>query len=119
VELDPLVGLDDPSKPLRSRLLSVPGLRASYLEKVRQIAEESFDWSRLEPLVLKSAGMVETMVAEDGKKLTSLAEFYRSTGLEPEEAQSVTQGSRRPAGLKEFFIKRREFLLNHPALADR
>lgn len=119
VELDPLVGLDDPSKPLRSRLLSVPGLRASYLEKVRQIAEESFDWSRLEPLVLKSAGMVETMVAEDGKKLTSLAEFYRSTGLEPEEAQSDTQGSHRPAGLKEFFIKRREFLLNHPALADR
>lgn len=119
MELDPLVGLDDPSKPLRSRLLSVPGLRASYLEKVRQIAEESFDWSRLEPLVLKSAGMVETMVAEDGKKLTSLAEFYRSTGLEPEEAQSDTQGSHRPAGLKEFFIKRREFLLNHPALADR
>ena len=26
-ELDPLVGLDDPTKPLRSKLLAVPALR--------------------------------------------------------------------------------------------
>src|SRR5262249_14431991 len=41
--LDPLIGLDDPRKPLRSRLLAVPSLRARYLKYVRQIAEESLD----------------------------------------------------------------------------
>src|SRR5207249_12155300 len=39
VELDPLVGLDDARKPLRSKLLAVPALRAKYLEYVRTIAE--------------------------------------------------------------------------------
>ncbi len=34
IELDPLVGLDDTRKPLRSRLLAVPALKARYLAHV-------------------------------------------------------------------------------------
>ena len=37
-ELDPLVGLDDATKPLRSKLLAVPALRERYLSYVRDIA---------------------------------------------------------------------------------
>ena len=44
VSLDPLVGLDDASKPLRSKLLAVPALRARYLRYVREIAERWLDW---------------------------------------------------------------------------
>ena len=37
--LDPLVSLDDPYKPLRSKLLQVPSLRSKYMECVRTIAD--------------------------------------------------------------------------------
>ena len=40
IELDPLIGLDDPRKPLRSKVLAVPGLKARYLDHVRTIAEK-------------------------------------------------------------------------------
>jgi hypothetical protein len=49
VTLDPLVGIDDTSKPLRSKLLAVPALRARYLSYVREIAERWLDWQTLEP----------------------------------------------------------------------
>ena len=41
-ELDPLVGLDDTTKPLRSKLLAVPALRERYLLlRARHRAETS------------------------------------------------------------------------------
>ena len=49
-ELDPLIGLDDASKPLRSRLLAVPALRAKYLGYVRDIAERWLDWKVMGPM---------------------------------------------------------------------
>ncbi len=54
VSLDPLVGIDDPSKPLRSRLLQVPALKAKYLSYVRTIAEKSLDWKKLEPVIVSA-----------------------------------------------------------------
>ena len=39
-DLDPLVGLNDTTKPLRSKLLAVPALRQRYLSYVREIAEK-------------------------------------------------------------------------------
>ena len=38
-----------PRKPLRSKVLAVPALRAKYLANVRTIAEESLDWKKLGP----------------------------------------------------------------------
>ena len=49
IELDPLVGLNDARKPLRSRLLAVPALKARYLDHVRTIAEDWLDWNKLKP----------------------------------------------------------------------
>ncbi|MEO2091773.1 MAG: CotH kinase family protein, partial [Gemmataceae bacterium] len=43
VELDPLVGLTDARKPLRSKVLAVPALKSKYLECCRTIAEKSLD----------------------------------------------------------------------------
>ena len=45
VELDPLVGLDDARKPLRSKLLAVPALKAKYLANVQ---EDRRGFARLE-----------------------------------------------------------------------
>lgn len=78
--LDPLVGIDDPTKPLRSRLLNVPSLRARYLSYVREIAETWLDWGRLDPLVRQYHDLIAEDVATDTHKLYSTRQFQ--TGVE-------------------------------------
>jgi hypothetical protein len=98
VMLDPLVGLDDARKPLRSKLLAVPALRARYLSHVRQIAERWLDWERLEPVARRHHARIAEAVRADTKKL------YTSQAFE----SGVSEGSE---SLKSFVIRRRAFLL--------
>lgn len=98
-ELDPLVGLDDPSKPLRSRLLAVPALRQRYLSYVRDIAGTWLDWRRLEPMVAAWQALIDDEVKQDTRKLYSYEAFRN--GLQGEEGT-----------LRAFIERRREFLLN-------
>lgn len=115
MELDPLVGLNDTSKPLRSKLLAVPALRAKYLEHVRTIAEEWLDWKKLGPIVKQYETLIEKEVEADTRKLTSFAAFQRSVGDEPTEG---AQGDRRPGlNLRSFAEQRRKFLLSHPEIS--
>ena len=58
--LDPLIGLNDPTKPLRSKLLAVPALRARYLAYVRDIAERWLDWKKLGPLARSYQALIAT-----------------------------------------------------------
>lgn len=99
VELDPLVGLDDPSKPLRSKLLAVPALRARYLAYVRDIAERWLDWQKLEPLLAAWQATIEADVKADTRKLYSTEAF-----------ESGLRGG--PNSLQGFVDRRRAFLLN-------
>jgi hypothetical protein len=94
VDLDPLVGLDDASKPLRSKLLAVPALRERYLAYVRELAERWLDWNTLEPLVRQYQGVIAADVKSDTRKLYSYDQF-ESGVLE----------------LKDFVDRRRAFLL--------
>jgi len=95
VELDPLVGLDDPNKPLRSRLLSVPSLRARYLGYVRDVAERWLDWEgTLAPLVSRHQDLIREEVLADTRKLYPSAAF--GEGVE---------------ALRAFVDRRRAFLL--------
>jgi hypothetical protein len=75
VTLDPLVGLNDPTKPLRSRLLNVPALRARYLSHVREIAETWLDWRTLEPIARQYRALIADDVAKDTRKLYSTSAF--------------------------------------------
>ncbi len=111
VELDPLVGLDDARKPLRSRLLAVPGLKARYLRYVRTIAEEGLDWKNLGPVVAQYRSLVEKEVEADTRKLSSYDAFKRA--VSDAAAAEAPQG--RPAGLslRAFADQRRKYLLNH------
>lgn len=97
-ELDPLVGLDDTSKPLRSKLLAVPALRAKYLGYVRDIATKWLDWKTLEPLVRQYQSVIAADVKADTRKLYPSEQF----------AAGVDQGD---ASLKSFVERRRAFLL--------
>ena len=97
-ELDPLVGLNDPGKPLRSTLLAVPALRARYIACVREIAERWLDWNRLGPLARSYRAVIADEVKLDTRKLYSTEAF--ETGLEGGEDS-----------LRRFVERRREFLL--------
>ena len=73
-----MVGLNDNSKPLRSKLLAVPKFREQYLRNVRQIAEESLDWKKLGPVVAQYQSLIEKEVEADTRKLTSFTAFQQA-----------------------------------------
>jgi hypothetical protein len=97
-QLDPLVAVDDPSKPLRSKLLAVPALREKYLGYVRDIATRWLDWNAVQPILKSAHGLIEADVKVDTRKL------YDFTGF---------QAGIAPTGnsLKSFLDARRTFLL--------
>ena len=97
-ELDPLVGMNDTTKPLRSKLLAVPALRARYLAYVREIATKWLDWRTLEPLVRRYQSVIAADVKLDTRKLYPTEQFV----------SGVDQGE---SSLKSFVERRRAFLL--------
>lgn len=74
-ELDPLTGLNDTTKPLRSKLLAVPELRTRYLGYVRTIAETWLDWTRLGPIAEGYQRLIADQVQADTRKLDSYDDF--------------------------------------------
>jgi len=94
-ELDPLIGLADNTKPLRSKLLAVPGLRAKYLGYVRQIATKWLDWNTVGPLAQRYQALIADDVRKDTRKLDTFEAFESGVNT-----------------LKIFAERRRTFLLN-------
>lgn len=99
VRLDPLVSLNDSSKPLRSRLLAVPALRDRYLAYVRDIAENWMDWDVIGPVATKLHEMIADDVSRDTRKLYSESAFR----------QGLVDGT---DSLQKFFEQRRAYLLS-------
>ena len=95
IDLDPLVGLDNPGQPLRSKLLSIPALQEKYLEYVRDIATNWLDWERLGPIVERYQDLIADDVEADTRKLESLEDFQAGT-----------------EAFRNFAEQRRAFLLN-------
>ena len=94
--LDPLVGLNDTGKPLRSKLLAVPALRARYMTYVRDIANKWLDWNRLGPIVARYQALIRADIKMDTRKLDSFEAFEAGT-----------------ESLKQFADQRREFIRNY------
>ena len=105
VELDPLVAVEDPSKPLLSKLLAVPSLRAKYLAYVRDMAETWLDWNRLGVRVQEYRLLIEDDVKADTRKLDSYEAFVE--GVSEDTAASTN----RRASLRSFADQRRAYLL--------
>ncbi len=99
-ELDPLTGLDDATKPLRSRLLQVPALREKYLGFVRQLAAE-MAWQKMSSLVAGQRALVSELVGRDTRKAFTTEAFERDTSPEP------------TGTLRQFFEKRSKYLLGY------
>jgi hypothetical protein len=103
VTLDPLVGITDAGKPLRSRLLAVPALRARYLSYVHDIAERWLDWKAIGPTVARYRTLITPDVKADTGKLYSFEQFLGGFGDNINPAP--------PGTLKGFADERRAFLL--------
>ena len=120
VKLDPLIGLNDTKKPLRSRVLAVPSLRERYLRNVRTIAEEWLDWAKLGPVVAKYRAALEPFIAEETRSLASFEEFKRVTADAPgTDGGEAAPGTR--AGhmtLRAFADQRRKYLLELPSIQE-
>ena len=111
VDLDPLIGLENPRTPLRGRLLAVPSLRARYLDHVRTIAREWLDWTKLGPVVAHYRSLIEKAVEEDTRKLSSIAAFRAAVADSP---GSASQPRGRPImGLRAFADRRRQYLMDY------
>lgn len=76
--LDLLIGLTDDTKPLRSKLLAVPALRAKYLQYCREIATKWLDWNRLGPVATKAQSLIAQDVRSDTRKLSTNEAFDAS-----------------------------------------
>ena len=95
-DLDPLVGLNDATKPLRSKLLAVPALRAKYMTYVRQIANRWLDWNTLGPIVQKHQALIGDDVRADTRKLDTNEAFVAGVDV-----------------LKSFAERRKAFISNY------
>jgi hypothetical protein len=73
--LDPLVAADDARRPLLSKMLQVPALRARYLACVHEIAEQWLDWKRLGPLAQQYRTLIDGAVKADTRRLYSYEAF--------------------------------------------
>ncbi|MBI4265098.1 MAG: CotH kinase family protein [Acidobacteria bacterium] len=101
-DLDPLVGLNDVTKALRSKLLAVPALRARYLGYVRDIAEKWLDWRTLGPIAQRLHDLIAADVKIDTRKLYGYEEF---------QAGLASGGD----SIRTFADRRRAYLLNSTA----
>lgn len=113
VTLDPLVGLNDTSKPLRSKLLAVPALRAKYLSYIKTIAEKDLDWKTFGPLVNGYRKLIEKEVELDTRKLDSFEAFKRNTDDTPSAGGAPGGRGGQGMNVRAFAEQRAKFLLNH------
>lgn len=120
VKLDPLVGLDDEKKPLRSRALAVPSLRERYLKNVRTIAEEWLDWAKLGPVVAKHRALLEPHIAVETRGLARIEDFRRVTADTPQQTAAPAEGerNRQRMSVREFADQRRAYLLSLPVIKE-
>lgn len=109
--LDPLVGLNDSRKPLRSKVLVVPALREQYLKNIRTLAEKSLDWKNLGPVVASYRKLIEKDVEADTRKLESYEAFVRTTADSPPAGGVRGRGE---TALRTFADERRKALLENP-----
>ena len=108
VELDPLLAANDPTKPLISKLLAVPALRARYLAYVREMAETWLDWNKLGPLAEAHHAFIASEVKADTRKLESFEDFNAGLGATSAPGDAPGGGT---ISLKAFAEQRRAFLL--------
>ncbi|MSR75140.1 MAG: spore coat protein CotH [Planctomycetes bacterium] len=123
--LDPFTGMDDVKKPLRSRLLRVPKLRAQYLRNVQTLASDALGAEKFGASVARYRALLEKRIAADTRTETSYESFLDMTApasaaqVAPttptpsanEPPNSAPLGGRQRPSLNAFATQRREYLM--------
>ena len=110
ISLSPLTGLQDSTKPLRSKLLSLPKLRQRHLIYIKEIAEKWLSLETIVPIAKYYQSLIDEYVKVDNKKLCSYQEFKNAV-----DGTLMSSGFRRPSmpvTIKDFVLQRQKYLLN-------
>jgi hypothetical protein len=108
--LDPFQGMEE-HKPLRSRLLQVPSLRAQYLRNLKTLAEKDLAWENVGPVITANREMISDALDADTRKLAPYEAFDFATSPLDEASEAG-----RPT-MRSFIAQRRGYLLRHPEIA--
>ena len=119
--LSPVSQEDDAMRPVISRLLAIPHLRARYLAHVRTVTNEWLDWDVLQPIIAEYQALVDTEVKADDKRLYTYEAFATSHikdqgGGAGSGGRQGGRGRRTTPSFKRFIEERTEYLLNHPEI---
>jgi hypothetical protein len=109
-ELDPLLHIDNPTKPLISKLLENEWYRKVYLSHVRTIVYEQFSSGKYEQRAKELQNLIQLAVVNDPNKLYTFDDFNRSL------TETIGNLSRIP-GIVELMSARTNFLKRHKDLA--
>jgi hypothetical protein len=118
-QLDPLVGINDLGKPLRSKLLAVPEYKERYLGWIKRINDEILEEQYLKGRVEFYANLIDDYVKNDTRKLSSYDAFRKAVQLTPANDQQENDPGPRGFGgptipILEFAKMRREYLNSLP-----
>ncbi len=98
VNLDPLAGINDSSKPLISKLLAVPSLRERYLRYVREVTEKWLNWDRIGPVAQRYHDLIAADVKTDTRKLGTTEQFEKSLTTDISETSGFDPQAGPPPG---------------------
>jgi hypothetical protein len=105
-QLDPTEGIDNPDRPLLSKLIQSPTLRAHYYSMLRDIADTQLSWSAHQTTATKWHQQIAPEVKIETHRPSSYISFVRQFD------QDVPDDTREPAteSLKTFFRLRQDYL---------
>jgi hypothetical protein len=109
-ELDPLLHIDNPTKPLISKLLANPLYKKIYLSHLRTITYDYFSSGKYEEMAKDYQRSIQRDFAGDPNKFYTYEEFNNSL------YNTIGKKSNIP-GIVELMEKRADFLKKHPDLA--
>lgn len=109
-DLDPVLHIDNTTKPLISKLLSDPDYKKIYLSHMKTILQDWFISGKFEKRARELQAMIRNNVNDDTNKYYSIAEFDASID------KTVGKKSKIP-GLMELMTRRTSFLKTHPEMA--
>ncbi len=109
-ELNPLLHIDNTTKPLISKLLEDPNYKKIYLSHLRTIMQDWFISGKFEKRAKELQAGIRKEVVADPNKYYTIADFDVSL------AKTVGKKSKIP-GLLELMTRRTAFLKTHPELS--
>lgn len=102
----PLDVLGEKDRPLLTKLLVIPSLRARYVRTIRYVVEDWLTWERLGPI----ARQYHALIAEDVKTETHKPWSYIRFVQDLDQDTAATDDQNHPASVKAFVLARKETL---------